>query len=263
MEDGRGWMARLAPIRDELLRGDLRSLYIGWLASVAGEVMDDDELEPLPVSGLGSLTAAQQALAEFLEVDPDLLAGAGMGSPAAQDEGVSQQEMDAWIDGLPGDEVTGVLKQLLDGQGQQAERTIKNRFAAWRRGLRGDGGGSPRRSIGELLANAEAAEKIRLERQKREERQREIKRREEREAYLKNLSKDFPKAWKSVQRTVERGSGSAYDEACRALVDLSEAYALHASRKRFQEELKKFMADHMRRKALVQRMVKAGIWKDK
>lgn len=29
MEDGRGWMAYLAPVRDELLRGDLRSLYIG------------------------------------------------------------------------------------------------------------------------------------------------------------------------------------------------------------------------------------------
>jgi len=28
MEGGRGWMARLAPVRDELLRGDIRSLYI-------------------------------------------------------------------------------------------------------------------------------------------------------------------------------------------------------------------------------------------
>ena len=75
MEDGRGWMARLAPVRDELLRGDLRSLYIGWLAVMAGEMMDDDETEPLCVSGLGDLTAAQQALAEFLEVDLDLLSG--------------------------------------------------------------------------------------------------------------------------------------------------------------------------------------------
>ena len=83
MEDGRGWMARLAPVRDELLRGDLRSLYIGWLAAGAGEMMDDEETEPLSVSGLANLTAAQQALAEFLEMDPDLLAGAGMGSPAA------------------------------------------------------------------------------------------------------------------------------------------------------------------------------------
>jgi hypothetical protein len=38
--------------------------------------------------------------------------------------------------------------------------------------------------------------------------------------------------------------------------------ALHASKERFQEELKKFMADHMRRKALIQRLVKAGIWKE-
>lgn len=38
-EDGRGWMGRLAPLRDELLRGDLRPLYLGWLAGLsAGEV---------------------------------------------------------------------------------------------------------------------------------------------------------------------------------------------------------------------------------
>lgn len=258
-EDGRGWMARLAPVREELLRGDLRSLYIGWLADVNRETMNDndDEMEPISVNGLGQLTSAQRALAEFLEVDEDLLAGAGMGSPAARDEEVSQKEMEAWINDLPGDEVKAILKQLLSGQGQQAEQTLKSRFAAWRRGLRGDGDGAPRRSMGEHRANAREAEKIRVEKKRHEQRQQEVKQRKERDAYLKNLSKDFPKAWKSVQRTIERGSGSAYDEACRALVDLSEAYTVHASNKRFQEELKMFMADHMRRKALVQRLMKA------
>jgi hypothetical protein len=262
MEDGRGWMARLAPVRDELLRGDLRSLYVGWLAAVTGEMMDDDEMEPLALSGLGSLTSAQQALAEFLEVDPDLLAGAGMGSQARQHEGLLQEKMDEWIDTLPRDEVTAVLKQLLEGKGQQAERSIKNRFAAWRRGLRRDKTEAPRRTVGELRASAEAAEKIRLEKEKRDRKQLQIKRRKEREAYLKNLSSDFPKAWKSVRQTVERGSGPAYDETCRALVDLSEAYSRHANRKTFQQDLRKFMADHMRRKALIQRLVKAGIWED-
>ncbi|MBU0988419.1 MAG: hypothetical protein KKH68_14310 [Proteobacteria bacterium] len=261
MEDGRGWMARLAPVRDELLRGDIRSLYIGWLAAVAGEMMDDDEMEPLPMNGLGSLTAAQQALAEFLEVDQDLLAGAGMGSPTMPNEGIPQQDLDEWIDGLPRDEVAALLKQLLDGKGQQAERTLKNRFAAWRDGSRNDRNEAPRRRIGELRKNAEAAEKIRLEQKKSEQKKREIKRRKEREAYLKAVSTDFPKAWKAVQQVVERGSGSAYDEACRALVDLSEAYSFHANQKRFQQELNKFMAGHMRRKALIQRLVKAGIWK--
>jgi hypothetical protein len=229
---------------------------------VAGEMMDDDEMEPLSINGLGGLTPAQKALAEFLEVDQDLLAGAGMGSPAAVDQEISQRETDKWIDDLPRGDVKTILKQLLTGKGQQAERTLKNRFAVWRRGLRGDRLEAPRRTLGELRENAGEAEKIRLEQKKREQTRLEIKRRMERKAYLKNLSKDFPRMWKSVEQTVERGSGLAYDEACRTLVDISEAYTLHANRKRFQQELKKFMDTHMRRKALVQRLVKAGIWKD-
>jgi hypothetical protein len=165
-------------------------------------MMDDDEMEPISVNGLGQLTSAQQALADFLEGDEDLPAGAGMGSPAAQDDEVSQKELDAWINDLPGGEVKLVLKQLLSGQGQQAERTLKSKCAAWRRGLGGHGSGERRRSIGELRANARAAEKIRVEKKRHEQRQQEVKRQKERDAYPKNLSKDFPRAWKSVQRTV-------------------------------------------------------------
>ena len=263
MEDGRGWMARLSPVRDELLRGDIRSLYIGWLAAVTGESMDDDEMEPLSVNGLGSLTAAQHALAEFLEVDADLLAGAGLGSPAMQNDESLQNEMDEWIDALPRDQVKAVLKQILEGKEQQAERALKNQFTAWRRGLQTDKTEAPRRTVGELRKNGEKALQIRMEKQKRDRKQQEIKRRKEREAYLKKLSSDFPKAWRSVRKQIEVGSGRAYDEACQALVDLSEAYALHATRKRFQQELGKFMADHMRRKALIQRLVKAGIWENR
>jgi len=238
LEDGRGWMARLAPVRDELLRGDLRSLYIGWLADVSMGMVDDDELEPLCVSGLGQWTAAQLALAEFLEVDEDLLAGAALGSPSARDRDVSQQDMVAWIHDLPGEEAKEVVKQLLSGRGQEAERALQNRFAAWRRDLAGNSKEAPGRSVEVLRANARAKERIRLERKREEQRQREARRRKERDAYLKNLFKDSPRAWKSAQRTVERGSSPAYDEACRLLVDLSEAYTVHAGNKSFREDLK-------------------------
>jgi hypothetical protein len=119
------------------------------------------------------------------------------------------------------------------------------------------------RTVGELCKHAEAAEQIRHEQEKREQEKRELKLRKEREAYLEALAKNFPKVWNSVQQTVERGSGLAYDEACRALADLAEAYSLHSSRKTFEQELRKFMADHMRRKGLIQRLVKAGIWHEK
>jgi len=262
LEDGRGWMARLAPTRDELLRGDLRSLYIGWLADVSMGMVDDDELEPFRVSGLNQLTPAQQALAEFLEVDEDLLAGAAVDSPDVPDGDVPQKELNAWIHDMPREEVTEVLKQLLSGRGQEAERAVKSRFAAWRCGPEGVEEASPGRTAGELRTNARAAERLRLDRKRQERDRREARRRKERDAYLKNLFKDSPRAWKTVQRTIERGSGPAYDEATRSLVDLSEAYTAHADSGRFLEELKQFMIGHARRKALVQRLVKAGIWED-
>ena len=263
MEDGRGWMARLAPVRDELLSGDIRSLYIGWLAAVTREMVDDDDLEPLPADGMGSLTAAQQALVEFLEVDKDLLEGAGIGSPALQAEEISQKEINNWLNELPHDEVLSLLKQLLEGQGLKAERTLKNQFSVWRRGFKGDRDEAFLRSVEELKINAKTAKMKRLEREKREQEQRKARHRKEREAYLATLARDFPKAWKVAEQQVTRGSGSAYDAACRTLTDIAEAYALHVSRSDFSQELKQFMASHMRRKTFVQRLEKAGIWHEK
>jgi len=261
MEDGSGLMTDLAPVREELLRGDLRSLYIGWLLAVAAEILDDDEMEPLSGIGLGNLTSAQQALAEFLDVDPDVLAGAAMGNPAPPKVEISPQEIDTWIDALPTDEVNSIFKQLLEGKGQQAERSIRNRFAAWRRDLQPDAIDMPRRTVEELLQNAEKARQKRLEKEKQDRRQREIKRREKRKAYLKDISSDFPEAWARVRGPVERGTAEGYDEACRILVDIAEAYNLFATKKQFQQELKQFMAGHLRRKALIQRLVKIGIWR--
>ncbi|MFH2091313.1 MAG: hypothetical protein ABIJ31_03020 [Pseudomonadota bacterium] len=259
----KNWMVRLAPVRDELLRGDLRSLYIGWPAAVTGDGMADHETEPLSVCGLGSLTSSQQALAEFLEVDPDLLAGAGIGNPAAQDQEMSQNKMDEWIDGWPIDAMKAVMKQLLEGKGQQAERSLKSRFVAWQRSLQDDKVQAPRRTVGELRNNVRKTKQIRLEREKHDQKQQEIKRCKEREVYLKNLANNFPKMWKSVQYSVERGSGLGYDEACCSIVDIKDAYMLLGNQKHFQQELKKFMEKHLRRKALIERLVKAGIWKDK
>ena len=110
MEDGGGWMGWLAPLRDELLRGDLRSLYLGWLAS-AGE-FNDDALEPEPPAGLSDLTPAQQALTEFVEIDPDLLAAAAAGSPrAAADDSAQAAAIDAWLAGWPREEMAALLNR--------------------------------------------------------------------------------------------------------------------------------------------------------
>ncbi len=259
MDDGTSWMQRLLPIRDELLRGDLRSLYIGWLAAVTKEMVDDDELEPLSLEGLKSLTSAQQALAEFLEVDPDLLAAAGMGSTDAEDPERKQEMMEKWLNTMSHERLVSVSRLLLTGQSQQAERELKNEYYAWMRSLSDGSSRKDLRTVEELRENADSAQKIRLEKERLKKKKEEEKRRQKRQAHLKELAQNCYQEWKTIQSTVARGSGVAYQEACQALVDLSEACANYRDPETFQQELNQFVEDNIRRKALINRLIKAGL----
>lgn len=262
-EDGRGWMGRLAPLRDELLRGDVRPLYLGWLAGVSVGEVDGDGIEPSTPPGLSRLTAAQLSLAEFLEIDPDLLTAAGLTDeedPGGNaDEGVA---MEAWIADLPAAESRGVLTLLLAGQAQQAERRLKSRFLSWQRERRSDDESEkPRRTVAELLELANAAAETRKQYEAVQREKVEAERQVRRAVYLRTLATDFDRYWQAADERAERGIASAYDEVKIALVDLAEAYTLCASRLEFDRALETFMACHGKRSALVRRLVEAGLWK--
>ena len=259
LEVGSGWMARLAPTREELLRGDFEKS----VRRLAGcRVHRGRELEPLALDGLDRFTPAQLALAEFLEVDEDLLVGVGLERANASENETEQHQIDAWLAMMSQEEALSLVHQLLTGQGQQAERDAKNRFAVWRRSTESPMSETPRRTVRELWEQAEKAKEIRLRGEKLEREAADVKRKKERDAYLAGLAGDFPKAWKAVHLKAERGTGFAYDEACSSLVDLSEAYGRHDGRKAFDQEMRRFIATHERRKALVQRLVKAGLWRN-
>ncbi len=262
-EDGRGWMGRLTPLRDELLRGDMRPLYVGWLAGVSAGEVDEMTNEPPPPPGLSRLTAAQHSLAEFLEVDEDLLTAAGLcDQHAIKPNSKSESKLDAWISELPMPEKAAVLKLLLAGHAQQAERRLKLRFLAWQREQRRIGEAEPQRrtvaelhklaaSVAETRKTQEAAQRIRVE----------TERRAKRETYLRTLATDFDQCWRNAEKRAERGIASAYEEVKCALVDLSEAYRLCTSQADFDRKLAQFMARHGKRGALVRRLADAGLWK--
>src|SRR6202030_484592 len=56
----------LTPIRAQLGRGDLRSLYLGWLLSVQAGEVEDDEIEPPVPAGLKDLDGSLARLVDFL-----------------------------------------------------------------------------------------------------------------------------------------------------------------------------------------------------
>jgi hypothetical protein len=65
-----GLLSALVPIRNELMAGDHRALYLGWrLCAQAGEIAACARPPPVP-KGSSRLTGSQQALVEFLRIDP-------------------------------------------------------------------------------------------------------------------------------------------------------------------------------------------------
>lgn len=81
-EESRDSLATLTPLRGELMRGDLRPAYLAWLLAVTAGDLDDAAEEPPVPAGLAELTAAQEAMVEFLRIDVDLGAVAARGSAA-------------------------------------------------------------------------------------------------------------------------------------------------------------------------------------
>lgn len=257
-EDGGSWMARLAPLREELLRGDLRSLYIGWLQAVTVEDMDA-EREPMALTDLGKLTAAQQALAEFLAVDQDLLAGAGIGSRVGSSDEGMVAALDIWLEELPREEIRQYLHQMLTGQGAQAERTLKRSFTAWRSQANAQDQTATCRTVEVLWQQAEQAQTVRLARQAEAQRKTAAAQKKTMEALLTHVAKNAATFWKKAREEAERTCASGYDSACEVLVNLRDAYELQGDVDTFQQEFKKFMTDHSRRKAFITRLEKAGL----
>src|SRR4051794_14053760 len=89
-------LAAMISIRNELARGDLRALYLGWLAAVQEGKVEDDIVEPPVPAGLGQLDASHKALAAFMRIDNGLLRRAALESaPLAPPP--KRRTLAAWI----------------------------------------------------------------------------------------------------------------------------------------------------------------------
>ncbi|HNP74209.1 MAG TPA: hypothetical protein PKK15_24030, partial [Kouleothrix sp.] len=131
-EEGRGWiegermMAGLAPLRDDILRGDMRALYLAWLASAgyggasSGEWDDDEErdeegdpVEPPVPPGLGELTAPLRTFIELFVIDQDLVEAAAQASPPLK---ATKEPIEQWVPLLPEAERHAFLVQAARGE---------------------------------------------------------------------------------------------------------------------------------------------------
>jgi len=113
--EGEGWLAGLIQIRSDIMRGDHRALYLGWLLALQSGEIDDDALEPPVPPGLGDLNAPLDRLADFLRVDSDLIATSAARSPGVHTRDLTKKETDAWLRTLSSKEKDAILYRVGGG----------------------------------------------------------------------------------------------------------------------------------------------------
>jgi hypothetical protein len=126
--EGEGQLASLLEIRNELARGDIRSLYIGWLLGAQAGEFEGAEKEPPVPPNLAALSSAQESLVDFLRLDSDLLAVAAQQSLRAQVEAANPKELSDWIAALPAKEKDEILRRLMTGEEVKLKLELQSRF---------------------------------------------------------------------------------------------------------------------------------------
>lgn len=159
-------LSAIVGVRGELAAGDLRPLYLAWLAGWgtwerdedAFDYDEEDELEPPVPAGLGALTAPQRALADFLRLDAGLLTIAAQASPPPAEPEDDPRKLASWIKNLPAGDKDTLLRRVAQGHGAQVQMKLLRRY----RGEPGTTTGSrPRRTVAELLdAAAQARQEL-------------------------------------------------------------------------------------------------------
>jgi hypothetical protein len=148
-------LSAMLPIRDELARGDVRSLYIGWLSGVQSGEVEEEEKEPPVPPNLEALSGPQETLAEFLRIDPRLLAVAAKSSPRAKTDVADRQKLSRWVASLRAAEKDEILIRLMIGEEAKLRLELQSRFNQQQ--SPGDSGTTTKpRTAAQILAAAEA-----------------------------------------------------------------------------------------------------------
>ncbi|MFY9659545.1 MAG: hypothetical protein WAJ97_02920 [Terriglobales bacterium] len=262
-DDGTGWMGSLMSLRSEILRGDIRCLYLGWLLCAQNEEFAEDDLEPAVPAGLGELSAPLRSLIEFLGIDEDLVEVAASAS-APLNASPDREELAAWIQSLPEKEKNNLLVVAVAEPGERWKNELLRRFEQQKAlrtlpepdGIRG-------RTAGDLLtlAHARAEERERLLEAKRaaEAARRKAEDEANRARYLDQLEKREEATWNQITAHIQKRQPNEYDKAITLLVDLRDLAVRQGQVTAFQSAVGELRQKHAAKESLLRRLTRAKL----
>lgn len=255
-DDGSGWLAALAPLRADVLTGDLRCLYLLWLTAVEADAFEPEQPEPMP--GIGPMTGALEAFADFFGLDPDLVQAAAERSPDAG--AASPDAARRAIAAMTEREKNEMLMRLFDGDPHSAvelRAVVRNRLAPGT-----DASPVAARTVGELRSRAGA---IRLARQRSDaetvaaEQRRQAEEAEKtRRARLDMIARRGESVWREIETEVERRNAAGYDKAAGLLGDLRMIAGERGAVEDFTGRLRALRERHARKQQFIARLAAMG-----
>lgn len=248
--EGEGQISRLLGIREELMRGDLRAMFLGWLADFDPEEWRDPRdsavlVPPIP-AGLDNLSPALQALVEQFPVDRDALAVAAGQTQGGMPKRIPITQV---LNKLPVDDMKRLLARVADGDGGRVMSEL-NRLTYPHIEL----------SATEKLSCVDFAAKtiaIREARLKKEAKAAAAERRRADEARRRHLEKVMQRSdsvWAGLDRLMEEKIASVYDTVATHLKELRDAYKQADKQSVFQKKLMVFRERYSRRSAMMRRI---------
>ena len=256
-DDGSGWLAALAPLRADIMQGDLRVFYLIWLMAVESGHVDDTEMEPL--AGIAPLSGALRAFADFFCIDSDLVDAAeaeGARPPLDAERAVAE----TFIRSLPEADKVALLLRLHDGDSHLGAELRQRQLATT--GRRPDADGS-RRSASELR---ETARRMAAERHRRaaeamaaERRRRKADQALARISHLDRLSERGEAPWQEVEELIARRNQPGYERAVTLMIDLREMAQSRGDDEAFARRLADIRTRHDRKGRLIERLDAADL----
>lgn len=251
---GSRWLAAMAPLRADLLAGDLRLFYLVWLMAVEADLFEPDRTEPLP--GIGPMTEAIEAFANFFGLDPDIVQAAAerpTDAAASSLPGAARRTVEA----MSGSEKDDLILRLIDGDPYVASE-LQGRVRANLSSANGRLAQAPR-TIGELRSRAEA---IRLARKQEEARAAAARRQKqaeeaerERRARLRAIERRGDSVWKDIEAEIERRHASSYAKAAGLLVDLRSIAGERGTLADFGRRLQSIRERHAGKARFIERLL--------
>jgi len=247
--EGEGWLPQLLPLRDDLLAGDLRVLYLAWLRlcpNLMAYDEDEDPLEPPLPPNLGKLTQPLMDYMELVGLDTDLVAAAAQASPSHQP--APAPPLEEWLPQLTEVERQQFLLKLVRREPHvdlQLINRLKELAAA---DLPLPPSPAPgQRRFSDLMAIAADEQTKRQQKEQAAAQKKRIK-------ALEALAPKAEKTWDRVLDLIQVKQAYAYDEATKLLKDLRDLAEHQGQLPAFSQRLERLKTDYSNRPALMKRL---------